>query len=177
MVGRAVVAKSQTDATKQRRHRHILQANRPEVVAVLATGTQPADVARLYNVAVSTVTRFAEKYAEPIAAMRAEVIRQVEDYAIAHKVNRVAALDKLYTDIDAWIEEHSLTERTVRWDEDGNEVGEVLRFRSDAVNALRGVLKDAATELGQLPRPDNNTTVNVGILVRQLAGYNPEDIG
>jgi hypothetical protein len=41
----------------------------------------------------------------------------------------------------------------------------------------RAIEKAAADELGQIPRPDVHNTVNVGILVRQLAGFNPEDIG
>jgi len=151
--------------------RNILDSNAPEVVAIIAGGDRPSDIARLYGVAPSSITRFTERHAAAIAAMRTEVIKQVEDYAIAHKVNRVAALDKLYTDIGAWIAENSLTETTY------GEGGTTRRFRADAVNALRGVLKDAATELGQLPRPDVHNTVNVGILVRQLSGYDPEAIG
>jgi hypothetical protein len=173
-MAQAPVSRTQTKATKRP---HVLERNRAEVVAILATGDQPADVARLYGVEVSTVTRFVDRYAEPIAALRVEVVKQIEDYAIASKVNRIAALDKLYGEIDVWLEEHSLSERTVRWDEDGNEVGETIRFRADAINALRGVLKDAATELGQLPKPDVHNTVNVGILVRQLSGFDPEQIG
>ena len=75
--------------------------------------------------------------------MLAELDRQVTDYAIAQKVNRIADLDGLNTAVKGWIAENGLSERQ----------GKTVHFRGDAVNAQRGVLRDAAEELGQIERP------------------------
>jgi len=160
--------------------RNILDSNAPEVVAIIAGGDRPSDIARLYGVAPSSITRFTERHAAAIAAMRTEVIKQVEDYYIAHKVNRIAALDKLYRLMDAEVDEDGLAVTEVRHEyRNGEQVAEVETrdFRGSLVREMRGVLKDAADELGQIPRPDVHNTVNVGILVRQLSGYDPEAIG
>lgn len=171
-------AKSKTQPTATRRH--VLARNAPEVVAIFATGERPVDVARMYGVDKSTATRFEHEHREAIDAMRVEVIKQVEDYAIAHKVNRIAALDKLYRLMDAEVDEDGLAVTEIRHEyRNGEQVAEVETrdFRGALVREIRGVLKDAADELGQIPRPDVHNTVNVGILVRQLSGYDPEAIG
>ncbi len=123
------------------------------------------------------VTQFADRHSADLDAMRAEIVRQVEDYAIAQKVNRIASLDALHGEIEEWLAEHTLTERSVRYDKDGNEVGETLRFRGDAVNALRGVLKDAADEMGQLPQRAGDTyNIDKAIIVREYSGFAPSEV-
>jgi len=151
--------------------RNVLDNRKDEVIAALVSGDSYSVAADRFGVSKAAIAYFVVRHEVALRTMREKVAEAVEDYHIAHKVNRIAALDKLYTDIGSWIKENSLTETTY------GEGGTTKRFRADAVNALRGVLKDAATELGQLPKPDVHNTVNVGILVRQLSGYDPEAIG
>jgi hypothetical protein len=130
--------------------RNILDSNAPEVVAIIAGGDRPSDIARLYGVAPSSITRFTERHADAIDAMRTEIVRQVEDYAIAHKVNRVATLQRLMDDVTAHLDARGLMEVSTVTKPDGTTI-ERERFAREVSAELRAILKDAALEMGQIP--------------------------
>lgn len=145
--------------------RGVLERNAPEIVAILATGEQPSEVARLYGVDRSAITHFEDRHEADIAAMSAEVRRQVEDFAIASKVERIATLQRLADDVTAYLDDRGLMERTVTTTKDGATI-ERERFAREVAAELRAILKDAADELGQIPRPSDQINVNVAVGVQ-----------
>lgn len=128
--------------------RTILERNAAEVVAILATGETHANVARLFKVDPSAVTRFEDRHAEDIEAMRVEIEREVSQFAIAHKVNRIAMLQRLADDVTAYLDDRGLMERSVTTTKDGAEIVRE-RFAREVAAELRAILKDAAIEVGQ----------------------------
>ena len=138
----------QRSATRSNKRRNVLEHHAPEVVAILATGEQPAEVARIYSVERSSVTRFVERHTDAIEAMRAEVIEQAQQFLIADKMFRIGALDGLFQQMAEEARAYGIVETG----EDGR------YFRDKLVNQMRGVLKDAAEELGQITPPDKNPT-------------------
>lgn len=140
-----------------------LEKHQDEVIALLLTGTRPADVAEKYKVARSSVTKFITRHADRLEALQAEVAKQVEDYAISQKVFRIATKDLL----------HSLLEqvRVARSKgETGIETGLIVKqlkavgsgenaifveeFKLDdaLLAAFERLEHSAAEELGQLPK-------------------------
>ena len=179
-------SKKQPRATKRRT---VLERNRAEVAAILATGEPHAEVARIFGVERSSVLRFQERHIEAIQLMAAELERQVTDALLAHKVNRIwdaqADYDRLGDIIDA-------RSKDTRYDEPGYATGlmaHTLRqigtgktaeivdeFKVDtALVAERRTLRRAvAEELDHLPR-GANVSVNVQQnFVRYIIGADPE---
>jgi ParB-like chromosome segregation protein Spo0J len=170
MVGRAVVSATQRRATPKVGRRNVLEYHAPEVVAILATGEQPAEVARIYGVERSSVSRFLERHADDVNSMRAEVIKQVEDYAIAQKVHRIATLQRLADDVTAYLDDRGLIERSTMTTKDGTTI-ERERFAREISAELRAILKDAADEMGQLPQRAGDTyNIDKAIIVREYGG-------
>ncbi len=132
---------------------------------------KPVEVAAKYDVSRSAVTQFIERHSPVITALQVEAERQVQDYAIASKVWRVKELDSLYNDVSQWIAEHGFTETSVRYDRDGNEVGRTERLRADALAQVRGLLDDAAKELGH--RVTKGDTTNIAAVVNIIRGGTP----
>lgn len=159
--------------------RTALEKRRELVLADLIDGMKAADVARKYKVERSSVTRFAHKYKAELTAMSLKVEKAVEDYAIASKAHRIGELARLYDDVTAWIGEHGYTESTVRYDRDGNEVGRTERLRADALAQIRGLLADAALELGhRSTKGDTNMIAGVINIIRggTPLGMAPQDV-
>lgn len=134
---------------------------------MLASGAKYQAVAEHFGVDVSSAWRFMERHQDEIEARRRRVDLAVEDLHIASKVNRIAEYDRMLREINEWLEEHTLSEETIRYDRDGNEAGRTIRFRRDVIEAKRSVLHSVAEELAQLPRaPDANINVNVATAVQ-----------
>lgn len=154
-----------------------LEKHKDEVIALLLTGWNQEQVATKYKVNPSSVHRFIDRHSDKLSALQAEVTRQVEDLAIANKVNRLMILEDLVDKSQVWLAEHTLSETTTRFDEDGNIVGETIRYRSDAVNAIRGLLKAAAEELDQLPRGTGSAQGVVREVIFREYGLDLDRIG
>ena len=137
---------------------------RADVITWMIEGIPDAEIARRIGASREAVYHFRKRHPEVIEPVAAEIERQIVDYAIASKVNRIRELDALYQEIRSWLGEHSLSEKT--YSEGG---GVTIKLRSDAVAALRGLMRDAASELDQLPRGNNINIDNRSVtLVRYI---------
>lgn len=102
-----------------------------------------------------------------LAAVLADIEASITTYGYGNKSRRLKRLHDTAVEVGMWREEHGLSERTVRYDKDGNELGETVRFNKDVVAEERQVLHAIAEELGQLPRTGDNATGSI-VLIREL---------
>lgn len=77
---------TQKRATKRRSK---LQKNIPEVAALLASGSTNTEVAEMFGVASSSVTRFAQRFADEIEEIGKQLREETVDLAIANVRNRI----------------------------------------------------------------------------------------
>lgn len=162
---------------RRTKRRNRLEKQTQEVITDLLNGMTQAEVARKYAVATSSISDFAVRHAEEITSRAIAVERQAADYDISAKVWRIAQAQADYNRVSDWVDEHSLSERTVRYDKDGNEVGETVRLRKDALDTLRQYRREVAEELGALPRPDQNINIRALMAVRQVDGIDLDKLG
>lgn len=158
-------------ATKRRTS---LEKHQDEVIAFLLNGWNWERIAQKYGVHRSSVMKFQARHADKLQALQAVVTKQVEDYAIAQKVNRIAELQWWYDRTREEADRDGLTivEQVLTVSKDGVETTTITKdYRAAMVREARALLSDAADELGQKPRPEQHNTVNVGIIVRQIEGY------
>lgn len=164
-----------TKRLTQRRTR--LEKHFPEVFSDLVSGVTQPEIARKYGVDPSAVAYFKRRNAEALEKAMSEVVDYTRDVSIANKEWRIREAQGDYDKVIDWLTEHSMTERTVRWDKDGNEVGETIRIRKDALDLLKGYRREVAEELGQLPKADLNINLKAAVLVRQIEGNALEELG
>jgi len=137
-----------------------LEKHQDEVIALLLTGSTAPEIAAKYKVQRESVWRFMKRHEDRLAALQQAVTKQVEDYAIAHQVNRVAELQFLYDLTRNEVDEFGVTivERRIETQGKGDDaietVIETRDYRASLVKEARGLLHQAAEELGQLPKGD-----------------------
>lgn len=142
-------------------------ATKAKAISYILEGLSDAEVAAALSDKRISVTRqavhaFRKRHADELAPAVAEVERQITDYAIAQKVNRIAGLQSLADRVHALIDDRGLLERTVTSGKDWESVRE--RFARELPAELRAIYKAAAEEMGDLPRPtDQSINVNVGV--------------
>lgn len=145
-------------------------ATKAKAIGLIIDGLSDADVAAALSDKKMTVTRqaitaFRHRHASEIAPVVEEVVKQVADYAISQKVNRIAGLDYLAQQVRAVIDDRGMIERQVTTTEHAEIVRE--RFARELPAELRAIYKAAAEEMGDLPRPaDQSINVNVGVAVQ-----------
>lgn len=127
-------------------------------------------VAERFKVSAAAVSKFVARHSVELVAQQEAIQQAAIAYRIAIKEERIAEAARDYDNISAWEAEHGLSERTVRYDRDGNEVGETIRFRRDLVDAKRAIRREVAEELGQLPKTSDTTINNNLVLIRQYNG-------
>lgn len=157
-----------TKRVTQRRTK--LEKNKPEVISMLVHGSNESQVAARYHVDPSAVTRFVQRHAVEIQGITEVIEANARENLIADKTWRITESQRQYTAVDEWLQEHGLSQRSVRYDKDGNEVGETISLRKDALDALRSYRREVAEELGALPRPDQNINVKAMMLIREIGG-------
>ena len=133
---------------------------------MLASGTTYQEIADIYGVTRGAVSHFWDAHDEAIARVQAQIEREVTEYAIAQKVNRIAGLDQLASEIRAVIDERGLIERTTTTTENAEIVRE--RFAREIPAELRAVFHAAAEEMDQLPK---GTAGNVSISGDKVAVF------
>jgi len=142
---------------------------RKKVEAWILEGVKDAEIARRVGVHRSAIFRFRQRHEAEVTAAVAEVERQISDYAIANKVQRIADLDMLRSKAIAELDENGYA-----WDEP-TKYG-TKRKVSGAVADLKSTLHQAAEELGELPRPDVNINNNV-LIIRDYGGIDTRALG
>ena len=153
-------------ATKRRTS---LEKHQDEVIAFLLNGWNWERIAQKYGVHRSSVMKFQQRHADKLQALQAVVAKQVEDYAIAHKVNRIATNDLLRSLLLQVREsraaggtgiETGLVVRRLKALGSGDNMSIVEEFEVDpsVVNLVDKLHNSTATELGQLPKGDAGAT-------------------
>lgn len=154
-----------------------------QAIALVLEGKSDADVAAVMKVSRQAVTAFRHRHADELAPAVAEIERQIIDYAIADKVNRIAGADADYNALGAVIEARA---NDKRYDEPGYATGlmahtlkvigsgrnqEVIdEYKVDTalVAERRAIRREVAEALGQLPKTTDITIENqVSVIVRE----------
>ena len=144
---------------------------RAQVLAWVLEDKTDSEIAKLLpesqRVTRQAITAFRQRHTAELGPATAKIERDSLDYAIASKVNRIAALDDLLQRMQAEIAEYGLAVTEVEYIEGKEDRRiETRNFRATLVREIRAVIRDASEELGQLPRaPEANVTVNVGVAV------------
>jgi len=150
-------------------------------------GAVPSQIAAKFDVEYSTVKRFLDRHAEEITKLNAEATAQLDALVIADKVERISALNEI------WLKHRELVQTRAadkRYKEPGYSTGlmthslkavgsgpfaeivDEYKYDAAVVSAITDIQRKAAEELGQLPKSEQ--TINVGVFVRQVAGYEGE---
>lgn len=143
--------------------RSTLNKRAEDVIADIIEGLSGADIARKYGVSRAGVLYFERRFAATILQAKAEVGRQVEDYAIASKINRIAAKDRRWQLLEAVRqarahggtgEETGLMVKQIRRIGSGEDAEYITEFKVDdgLISAMERLERSAAEELGQLPK-------------------------
>lgn len=158
-----------------------------KVIEYVLLGQSDAQVAaavstKSWAVTRQAITAFRHRHAEELAAATARVEREIVDYAIAQKVNRIAAMDDRWQRMKTLIDARATDERYS--DEPGYETGLMVHqlkavgkgedfqlvdlYVTDAglLAEMRATERAAADELGQMPKQDANVNVNVAVGVQ-----------
>lgn len=111
----------------------------------------------------SAVAGFQRRHKDEIAILEDAVRREISELAVTEKAERIRRLSALYDGMQAIVDKQGLLIEDVKWigdAETGREV-KVVRFNAGLVQQMRGVLRDIADELGDIPRPAINIQTNV----------------
>lgn len=166
---------------------------RAKVKALLLDGKRPSEIAELVSTPKQRISRqavhgFIKRHEAEIAPLIKRLEREIEDYALAQKVRRIAGADSDYQRLGQVIEARAGDER---WQNEpgystglmvhqtkmigtGKDAEVVDEFKVDtAVIAERRALRnEVATELGQLPKGDSlNIDNRTQVLIRQYSGF------
>lgn len=151
--------------------RTTLEKKRELVIADLLSGMTQAEVARKYSVAPGSVNKFTQRHVEALTVASLAIEKQVQDYAIANKVNRIAELDHLYNLHRQEIDQYGVTivETTTETESADDEVKlvrviETRDYRKGLVTEARSLLRQAAEELGSLPKTDITFNIQNNVL-------------
>lgn len=173
-----------------------------KVKAMVLDGMTAAEIARQVSTPKHPITRqavsaFIKRHQAELAVTQAKVVQAVEDYLIAHKVNRIAALDDRWQRIRRVIDQRA-ADGAKNWQGvPGMDTGIVvhqLKQIGAGKNAMtvdefvvdtgtlaeaRAIEKAAADELGQIQQRPSGDTYNIGqaVIVREYGGgFDPKVI-
>lgn len=152
------------------KRRTSLEKHQDEVIAFLLNGWIPARIAEKFSVSIPAVMKFQQRHADRLNALNEVVAKQVTDYAISAKVNRIIAKDSRWHLLEqvrlarAKGEEGmetGLVVRTYKALGSGNNMSIVEEYKVDdgLLSALDRLEHSAAEELAQLPKA-GDVTVN-----------------
>lgn len=136
------------------------------LIAMLGEGREVNDICALLDIVPRSLYSFQERFATEIAAHAARVDAAVADLAIASKTRRIAAKDARHKLLEVVRRERAagrtgvetgLVTRKLRKVGRGDDAEWVEEYEIDKgiLAALDGLERDAAEELGQLPRGAN----------------------
>lgn len=157
-----------------------LEKQRENVIADLLGHMTQEQVAAKYGVAPGSVQKFKVRHADKLTELSLAVEARVEDYAIASKVNRIAALQDRWDRMKALLDARAKDSRYS--DEPGYETGLMIHqlkaigrgedfqlvnlYVTDAqlLAEMRATERAVAEELGSLPKQDITLNVQNNIL-------------
>ena len=154
-----------------------LEKHRAQVLGLLIEGKTHAHIARIFEVSREAVGKFSDRHRDTIAAGLAELAERTRSLALATREQRIHERVWWYDQIKQEAQDHGVVvvERTTETDGVGETASvtviETRDFRAGMVKEARGLLREIAEELDQLPRgPTPSVEVNVGVLVRYVEG-------
>jgi hypothetical protein len=134
-----------------------------QVIRDLAAGMTHVETAEKYGVHLESLVLFKKSHMADIKALQASVAEEADGLWIASKFNRVAEYQQAFEDVD-------------------QAIAQILDFGGTLgpaemaiIKEKRGILKQVAEELGQLP-PRNNVTVNGSAVSYHFDGVDPKDL-
>ncbi len=148
-------------------------AMKGEIVGMLATGMPQAEIQRELNLSKNTLWRFIQSHRAEIQAAVDRRARRLEDYTIASQIDRIAELQWWYDKTKAEAEEFGITvvETITSGKADKEVITATREYRAAMVKEARGILRDAAEELGQLKDKPKGGDTNIAVLIRTVEGY------
>lgn len=161
--------------TTETRYPFRYSKTRKAVLAGITEGLTDREIAaRLGTMGISisfqAVSQWRLKNTDQIQAVVQHIERDIEAYAVGHKVNRIATLDKLATRLESKLDAEDVT-----YHEETRHGSKI--HAHPAVSELRQTLAQAALERDQLPRAGitvNNQNVVIVKQVRLEGEGNPE---
>ena len=164
-------------APRVTQRRTSLEKHQAEVIALLLTGSTAPAIAEKYKVRRESVHRFMRRHSDKLAALQQVVVKQVEDYAIAQKVNRIATNDMLKNLLLQVRDDRAAggtgieTGLVVRREKalgSGRDMTIVEEYEIDPalITLIDKLHNSTADELGDKPRPDTNVHQNL-VLIRE----------
>lgn len=114
---------------------HIITRGRNKrlIIQMLATNEFTVSaIAKKFGVSQPRISQFKSMFIEEIEFAKLQLDEATQDLWIANKTNRIEALQELYDDVD------KIPDR---------------ERNSKHVQQMRGIMRDVASELGELPRP------------------------
>lgn len=152
-----------------------LEAHATEIITMLLDGTSQRDVAAHFGGTLRGIQLLAERHEEDLTKAKEAASAVVVDNWIVDKARRIAELQWLYEQTKAEASEYGLTiveERHEQTDGDGATVITKTRdYRASMVKEMRGLLKDAAIEEGQIvPAAPNKGGMVREVIIREYEG-------
>lgn len=157
-----------------RQTKHLLERRHAEVIGWLIEGKTVGEVAKLVStkrqqVSSQAVCAFRKRHAAELGPLVAEVEKQITDYAIASKVNRIKAMDQRWHLLESVRqarakgetgEETGLVVRQYKALGSGKFMQVVEEWKIDPalLAAMAELERDAAEELGQLNKDGEKAT-------------------
>lgn len=140
---------------------HFLEkpAIKAKVLCFVADGKSDREVAAAVStkrtvVSRQAITAFRHRHTDDLATKQEEAIAEVEELWITDKAERIKRLAAMFDKCDEALTEYGvmITEERTFGNGDDAETVTTRRFNGGMVKEMRGLLSDAANELGQLPK-------------------------
>jgi len=153
------------------------------VIALILEGKTDTDIAtavssRGHVLSRQAVTSFRKRHAGELASAVQAVEQAIVNVAIKDKEERIRKLARIYERCEEFVEQNGVMVTEVEYRNDGETTIETRRFQTGLVREMRGILKDVAEELGQIPRADTAAVaVAVQVIVREVHGSGQRELG
>lgn len=135
--------------------RKTLESQASRVIEMLLDGATEQSIADALGATKRGVQLFKARHASLLSRVRQEAVETVQKHWIAGRDARLTELQWLFEQSKAEATEYGLTvvEKRTEVDGDTETVIETRDYRGQMVKEMRGILRDAATEMGQIVTP------------------------
>lgn len=140
-----------------------------EIAAAISTAKKP--------VSFQAIARFRKRHATEIEPAIEQAAVAVVERAITDKSVRLVKLDDMFQKCEEALNEYGvmITEESTYGSGEHTTLTITRRFNGAMIREMRGLLRDAAEELGQMPRPDpHGSGAMRELIIREYAGWPAE---
>lgn len=152
--------------------RKTLEGQAPLVIEALLAGQTEQSIANQFGATKRGVQLFKARHMDEMLGVKESAVEAVKHLWITDKVERTSILQELADMTLTELRTFGITTEKVTISEDGGPIT-TRDYRAAAVKELRGLLKDAAIEEGQIVTPKaGGDTFNIenAVLVRYIEG-------